>query len=188
MKLRRLPRGIPLLLVMAALAVFSSPRDWTLVSGGALALLGLLVRTWAAGHLRRNEELATSGPYAYVRDPLYLGRFLILIGLCLMAWLWSGPVVLALGLGVFFFDYMPRKHRKEMARLEKFFGERYRKYAAEVRSLVPRLTRWPDADRRPWSAQLYFRENREQWFILVVLACATGIVTRYLLSGDVVNL
>jgi protein-S-isoprenylcysteine O-methyltransferase Ste14 len=163
---------------MAALAYFAHPRGWTLAAGGALTLIGLLVRTWAAGHLRRNEELATSGPYAYVRDPLYLGRLLILVGLCLMAWLWSGPVVLAFGLGVFFFDYMPRKHKKEMARLQKFFGERYRKYAAEVRSLVPRVRRWPEAGRQPWSADLYLRENREQWFILIVLACAAGIVAR----------
>ena len=130
----------------------------------------------------RNEELTTSGPYAYLRDPLYLGRFLILIGLCLMAWLWSGAVALALGLGVFFFDYMPRKRKKEMARLEKFFGEAYRKYAAEVRSLVPRLTRWPGARVRPWSGKLYLTENREQWFILVVLACAGGIVARYFIG------
>ncbi len=178
MKLRRLPRGIPLLAAMAALVWFARPVAWSLWAGGALVFAGLAVRSWAAGHLRRNEELTTSGPYAHLRDPLYLGRLLILLGLSLMAWWWAGAALLAVGLGIFFLDYMPRKRKKEMTRLEKFFGEEYRNYCAAVRSLLPRLSRYPEARRRPWSAALYLSENREQWFILLVLAVVVGLVLR----------
>ncbi len=72
---------VPLGFVCGALFfVFARPRPLTLFVGGAIALLGLGLRAWAAGHIRKNAALATSGPYAYTRNPLYLGSFLLGVG------------------------------------------------------------------------------------------------------------
>lgn len=150
------------------IAWFGEPQ-WkspTFAAGLGLIVAGLAVRSWAAGHLQRNRELATSGPYAYLRDPLYLGRLLLLCGLGVMANRDVCYAMMAVGLLLFFVDYMPRKLRKETARLEKRFGEQYRAYHAAVRSLVPRLRPYEGRSRNRWSSALYWGENREQWFVL----------------------
>ena len=136
--------------------------------------MGQLIRLWATGHLRRDKEVTTSGPYAYVRDPLYLGRLLLLIGFCVAAWGYS-IFVLVPGLALFFLDYMPRKHRKEMARLENLFGENYRKYASVTHSLLPRMTRYSGAQNRAWSFKIMWHENHEQYFLIGVALVSLAI-------------
>lgn len=160
-----------------AVVALAQPNPASLIAGGILVAAGEAVRLWAAGHLQRNREVTTSGPYAYVRDPLYLGRLLILTGACVMAWgraLWLLPV----GLAIFFANYMPRKYRKEMTALEELFGPDYRDYAQQVHSLVPRLTPYARAHQRPWSSALAWGENREQYLLLAVLALVIAIVLR----------
>ena len=157
--------GFALLVVSLA-----TPSVRSLALGLPLILIGLAIRVWAAGHLRRNEQLATSGPYAYVRDPLYLGRFFLLCGLAVCANNGLCYLVFALALVVFFLNYMPRKLRKETQRLERHFGKQYSDYHGQVRSLIPHLR--PYAGRSPdrWRADVFWRENREQWLVLAVLA------------------
>src|SRR5947207_6187061 len=86
---RRVPISVALFagLILLDLVVFRvRPRnvlDWTLplaASGVLLVFFGLLVRSWAAGTLRKQRELATTGPYAFVRHPLYFGSFLMMVG------------------------------------------------------------------------------------------------------------
>ena len=112
------------------LAVFiARPTPLTIMAGSIFVVLGEAVRFWAAGHLIRKKELATSGPYAYVRDPLYFGRLFLLVGFCIMGGPWCFAL-LVVGLTIFFFSYMPRKYKKEMAWLTDIFGEEYTRYAA----------------------------------------------------------
>jgi protein-S-isoprenylcysteine O-methyltransferase Ste14 len=139
-----------------------------------------MIRFWATGHLIRNQEVTTSGPYAYVRDPLYLGRLFLIVGFCIMGWGYC-LILLPVGLVIFFLSYMPRKYKKEMARLEKRFGESYRDYAAVTHSLLPSLRPYPKADTRNWSLTLCLKENREQYFILIVATVSAGIAARYFL-------
>ena len=73
----RLPLGF---LFGIAYLVFARPTPLTLAVGGAIALIGVVVRAWASGHISKNERLATSGPYAHTRNPLYFGSFLIAAG------------------------------------------------------------------------------------------------------------
>ena len=62
---------VPLHFVLAAVVLgFAHPTGTLLAAGTALVAAGLAVRAWAAGHLRRDQPLTTSGPYAYVRHPL----------------------------------------------------------------------------------------------------------------------
>src|SRR6266404_3158916 len=68
----RVPLGF---LCAAIFFLLSRPRPLTLIIGGAIALPGLALRAWATGHLRKNDALAVTGPYAYTRNPLFLGIY-----------------------------------------------------------------------------------------------------------------
>jgi len=162
----------------AALVWLATPTRASLAAGLPLVAAGLAVRAWAAGHLQRNRRLATSGPYAYLRDPLYLGRLLLLVGFGVIAANAAGWVLCAAGLAVFFIDYMPRKLRKETARLEKHFGAPYVDYRRRVHSLVPRLRPYPERSGDRWRADLFWRENREYWLILAVALMVGLMVIR----------
>ena len=171
-------KRLGLVLGVVLLVWLAAPTPVSLAGGGVLVLLGMAVRVWAGGHLSRSTELTTSGPYAYLRDPLYLGRVFLIVGLCAMGSGWDWALLLV-GLAVFFGSYMPRKHRKEMARLEAHFGAAYTRYAAQVPSLVPRLTPYPEASRKPWSSKLFWRENREQYLLSAVVLVALLLLLRY---------
>ena len=129
------------------------------------------MRVWAAGHLRKNVELTTSGPYRYTRNPLYLGRLLILTGVAIMCRLpyhlhWF---ILGVGYVVFFAYYFPRKERVEPARLLRTHGEPYERYFEAVPALFPRMTPWPGGSTMGWSSDRMFA-NREQWMVIGVIA------------------
>jgi len=159
------------------IVLLAAPTHLSLLYGGILVIIGEAVRIWASGHLTRDKEVTTSGPYAFVRDPLYLGRLFILTGLCVMAWGYA-LLVLPVGLLIFFLNYMPRKHRKEMDRLESLFGEEYRRYADYAHSLVPRIRPYPNARQRSWQFSIFWNENREQYLLAAVLITALLIIYR----------
>ena len=152
---------VPLGFVCAALFfVLGRPRLPTLAIGGAVAVIGLALRAWASGYLRKNDRLATSGPYAHTRNPLYLGSFLIGLGFSIAAGrLYLGVLFLVLFLGI----YVPVM-RIESATLRKLFGERFEQYQRAVPLLVPRLSPYQDqeSDRAKFDASLYrrYREYR----------------------------
>src|SRR2546421_11763370 len=126
---------VPLGFACAALFfLLARPGPLTLIAGAAVALPGLALRAWAVGHLRKNEALATDGPYAYTRNPLYLGSFLIGLGFTIAAGrLILGIVFVAMLLGI----YVPVM-RVESATLAELVSESYRRYANEVPLLLPR--------------------------------------------------
>jgi protein-S-isoprenylcysteine O-methyltransferase Ste14 len=162
---------------VGTLIAFSDPRPWTVVSGGVLVVLGEAVRVWAAGHLFKTQRLITSGPYRFTRNPLYLGRFLILTGIAVMAWFsWTINMTVLLATWALFFSYyMPRKERIEPQRLERIHGSAYRAYRDAVPALFPRRAPWPDDGER-WQRQRFAR-NREHLMLaalVVVLALCAG--------------
>ena len=91
-------------ILVAAFAWFSHPDVRSLVWGLPLSILGLLLRGWAAGHLEKNLRLADGGPYAYVRNPLYLGTLLVAAGLVVASRRWLLAVLFA---AVFTLIYLP---------------------------------------------------------------------------------
>ncbi|MCP3979683.1 MAG: isoprenylcysteine carboxylmethyltransferase family protein [bacterium] len=143
------------------------PTLWSVSVGFVFCLLGEAVRLWASGHLRKTVELTTSGPYRYTRNPLYLGRLLILTGLCVMATLpnYLNWIVLALGYAVFFGYYLPRKERIEPARLREAHGEAYERYFDAVPALFPSLHSYPAAATIAWSSERMLRLREHQWVI-----------------------
>ncbi|MFN8006584.1 MAG: isoprenylcysteine carboxylmethyltransferase family protein [Terriglobia bacterium] len=107
--------------------------------GSWIALLGILLRAWASGHLYKNQRVATSGPYAFTRNPLYLGSFIIGLGFCLIARSYA-----ATGIFVFLFAvlYIPSMQR-ETEYLRETFGAVYSHYEAGVPVFFPRWTPFP---------------------------------------------
>lgn len=146
---------------LVVLAALSRPSAISVGVGAIFVLLGEAIRIWAAGHLFKTRELITSGPYRYSRNPLYLGRLLLLTGLCVMAWF--SPLVngslLVVGWALFFAYYMRRKERIEPERLERLHGEAYREYRKAIPALFPTLSPWPDTGER-WRRER-FLQNRE---------------------------
>jgi len=192
--LGRIRLGI-IYLFLLAVAIFAQPTLGLVAIGLPFVIAGEAVRAWAAGHLLKSKELAVSGPYRYTRNPLYLGRFLILTGLCLMARLpenslrinlggilhsigvhpmivniyfpgWTNLILLGLGWAVFFLYYLPRKIRVEGARLRRLHGEACEGWFLSVPLLFPRVTPYGQ-NVRAWDSSRFLR-NREHWMIVGV--------------------
>jgi protein-S-isoprenylcysteine O-methyltransferase Ste14 len=165
---------VPLGFVCAALfIILAKPNALSLAVGGAVALVGLAVRAWASGHIRKNSKLAVSGPYAYTRNPLYLGSFILGIGFTVAAssslWLFAalGGLFAALFLGI----YIPVM-RVEALTLAELFGDDYRRYAAAVPLLFPRLTPYDAGDDTTtrFDAGLYMRYREYRAALGLLLA------------------
>lgn len=127
----RVPAGFVL---VAAFAWFSRPSPGSLAAGLPVALLGLALRAWAAGHLAKNERLATSGPYGHVRNPLYIGTLTVAAGLAIAARSAGLAVLFA---AVFLLVYLPVIELEEQHLRKLFPG--YAAYASRVPALVPSL-------------------------------------------------
>lgn len=147
---------VPLGFLVAAIFIFvARPGSTTLAVGGLISLIGLALRAWAAGHIRKNSSLAVSGPYAYTRNPLYLGSFFLGLGFTVASSRWELAILFAaLFLGIYF-----PVMRVESATLFEIFGESYRRYARAVPLFFPRLTAYGESKSAPTSfdSSLYMR-------------------------------
>jgi protein-S-isoprenylcysteine O-methyltransferase Ste14 len=159
----RVPLGF---LCGALFLFFARPTVWTLIVGGAVALPGLALRAWASGHLRKNESLAITGPYAYTRNPLYLGSFFMGLGFTIAAgqvWLIIVFIIMMLGI------YLPVM-RVESATLVDLFGKKYLRYAKEVPLLLPRFSPYSRATPGTFDRALYLRYREYRASVGVVIA------------------
>ena len=128
----RVPAGF---LLLAAFAWFSAPTPGSLAVGVPVSFCGLALRAWAAGHLAKNQQLATEGPYAFTRNPLYLGTLLVAAGLAIAS---RSPALALLFAAVFALVYLPVIALEEQ-HLSALFPP-YRDYANRVPLLIPG---WP---------------------------------------------
>lgn len=160
----RVPLGFLFAIVFV---VFARPAVWTLTAGSVIVLLGLAIRAWAAGHIQKARQLATTGPYAYTRNPLYLGSFIMGVGFTIASGVWW---LAALFCVLFIGIYLPVM-RVEAADMHDIFGSAYTDYAREVPAFVPRLTARQNAAAK-FDPKLYFqyREHRAAIGALVALA------------------
>lgn len=130
----RLPLGF---LLGILYLVFARPTATALYVGGGIALVGLLVRAWAAGHIVKNDRLATTGPYAHTRNPLYFGSFLIAAGFAIAAH-WALLSLVAVFWLLIYAPTIAREREKIRAR----FPEQYPAVEQNVPPFFPRLSPW----------------------------------------------
>ena len=160
--------------MVAAFAWFSRPDFLSLAAGLPLSACGLGLRAWAAGHLAKDQRLATSGPYSFTRNPLYLGTLITALGLAAAARS-SGLALLFTVL--FTLVYLPAIELEEQHLMEILPG--YEEFAARVPLLVPRWPRKFGPDR--FSAALY-RKNREYQALLGWSTGAAWLLVRAIYS------
>jgi len=143
------------------------PQMKSLLWGAAIAVFGLVVRGYAAGYLRKHQQLATSGPYAFTRNPLYLGSMFLAAGFCVASHSWISTVLLAAYLAIFY----PMVIRREQTELERHYGSAFLEYASRVPAFWPRLTpATPPTTRFSWSLYLQNREYEATIGLAVAMA------------------
>ncbi len=147
----RVPSGF----VLVAAFLWLSEPSWTaLAIGLPVSIAGLAIRAWAAGHLEKNLALADSGPYAYVRNPLYLGTLTVAAGLVIASRRWELGVLFAV---VFVLIYLPVVELEEQ-HLRRLFPA-YADYARRAPKLIPRLSARSSIPKHfQWAL---YRRNRE---------------------------
>jgi protein-S-isoprenylcysteine O-methyltransferase Ste14 len=149
--------------------VFARPQVKWLLCGVGVAFLGLLLRGYAAGHLRKHKQLAVSGPYAFTRNPLYLGSVLLAAGFSVASHSWISTLLLAAYLAIFY----PVVIRREQGELTTLYGDAFLQYASQVPAFWPRLSPAVASTER-FSWPLY-KQNRE-YEAAIGLAVAMAIL------------
>ena len=160
----------------AVFLIFADPTPLFLAIGSSIAICGLLIRAWSSGHIRKNQDLAVSGPYAYTRNPLYLGSFLLGLGFMVASavW-WLGLLFAVLFLGIYF-----PVMSVESDELRAIFGKKFDNYAAKVPLFFPRLRKAEPSEKR-FELSLYLRYREYQaslgsLFAFLVLAIKAFIL------------
>jgi protein-S-isoprenylcysteine O-methyltransferase Ste14 len=152
---------------------FAHPRVKWLICGVSIAILGLLLRAYAAGHLRKHQQLATSGPYAFTRNPLYLGSVLLALGFSVASHSWASALLLAAYLAIFY----PVVIRREQTELQAHYGDAFVAYASKVPAFWPRFTSaMPSSEKFSWPQYLKNREYEASIGLAVAMAILLGIM------------
>jgi protein-S-isoprenylcysteine O-methyltransferase Ste14 len=170
------------LLTMVDLIVFQrqphdvlNPTDPLAVAGVVLVLAGLLVRSWAAGTLRKYKQLITAGPYALVRNPLYVGSFLMMAGFCALLGDWLTVVLMMVPMIALYWLAV----RDEEQGMAQAFPDQWPAYAARVPRFLPKFTL---PSREGWSLGQWRRNHEFNAWIGAAVALA-GLRVWWLLAA-----
>jgi protein-S-isoprenylcysteine O-methyltransferase Ste14 len=170
-------RFLPLYVIGVSIFLLRPPSREALALGLPLVALGALLRGWGAGHLVKNDVLTTTGPYAYLRHPLYAGTILIGTGFALALGDWLSLLAVLALWPWFALDYFPRKERSEAERLESLYGGDFVHYRRAVPALWPRWRAWrgskdEKAGGRDWALERYSGNNELGTLLAVVVGWA----------------
>jgi protein-S-isoprenylcysteine O-methyltransferase Ste14 len=145
---------VPLGFVFAGLYIWLARPTWrSIVLGSGIAVVGLIIRALASGHVRKNEELTMTGPYAITRNPLYLGSLIIALGFALASRSW---IIAAIAAAMLLLIYIP-VIRSEEEFLRAHFPE-FDDYCRNVPRLFPRLN-LAQGSAGSFSAHLYWKHR-----------------------------
>jgi len=159
--------------VCVILFYFAEPRPLWFVAGAATAVFGEWLRLWAAGHLRKNKQLTTTGPYAHVKNPLYIGTLLITLGYSAMA---RNIWIMIAGFVWFFIYYAPYKKQQEYEKLVGSFGEPWVEYDKAVPDYLCRFTPYPGRGTNTWSWDVVKENSEHETAAAVLIGLAVMLV------------
>lgn len=154
-------------LFVLLVSIAGEPEQTLLYAGTGIAIIGALIRLWASGHVKKNKELATDGPYAFVRHPLYVGNILLLVGYSLASSLWWS-YVLMVALLLF---YYPPTISYEDNKLRNFFGEAWENWSKTTYALIPTLPTKSNQMGSSWSFRQSLMQNAEPVIIAYLIGC-----------------
>jgi protein-S-isoprenylcysteine O-methyltransferase Ste14 len=152
------------------------PSVWSIILGLCGIVPGLLIRALASGHVRKNESLTSSGPYAYTRNPLYLGSLLIGLGFTIAARSWWIAAALAV---MFAGIYLPVIRDEE--RFLRIRFQDFAEYERTVPRILPRLRGTRDPDPKLASARFspdLYLKHREYNALLGSLAMLAALIAK----------
>src|SRR5438876_7574852 len=129
----RVRLGYPLAIVVL---FFARPNGKSVIAGAAIGIFGLWLRAYAAGYLKKQEVLTTTGPYAFSRNPLYLGSAILAAGALWAMHSWVSGTILGAYFAVVYYIVM----RREEGELRGHFGDAFENYARTVPLFFPRIT------------------------------------------------
>ena len=160
--------------------ILARPTIGLVLIGSTLAIGGLALRAWAAGSIDKGHALATRGPYALVRHPLYLGSFLVGLGVSSAGGHWAWPMAF---IAYFAVVYVPTVRAEEEV-LAREYGQSFTEYAAGVPAFLPSPTPWPSGERasRPDFSWDRFMRYREWEASLGTAAMLAALVLKVLLA------
>ena len=156
---------VPLCIAIFILLLLLIKPD-LLLAGFLVSLLGELIQIWCFASLEKNRTLTVRGLYCLTRNPMYLGRFFLILGaLIAIGNIW----IIAIFCVVYYF-YMVNRVKREEAVLHSVFGQDYDSYCAKVHRFLPSTKMFR------WSSLMYFnwrllKENHGHWNILAMLFC-----------------
>ena len=165
--------------------LFCSLNEESISAGLFYIISGMLIRLWSNGYAIKNDKLTTSGPYAFVRNPLYLGTFLIAIGFVMAfksspVWLeWVAGSLFILALSLMYYRTIISEQGMLLAR----FGDPYREYCQKVPAMIPSLVPYSKGEKWPFSLQrlINSKEHKPVFWIFILLA-AFHIKTQVLIE------
>jgi len=162
------------LFLAIAVVLLARPSWRSILPGVLISFMGLAIRAWASGHLCKEKTLAVSGPYCYSRNPLYVGNFLLGIGIVVGARSWWVLGLFIIYYGVFY----PLIIRRERDRMRKLFPQQYEEYRKRVPLFFPSIRKHLPAEGK-FSRSLY-RQNKEyralQGTVLIWLILAAKLI------------
>lgn len=134
--------------------------------GFLVSLFGALIQFWCFASLEKNKTLAVKGPYMITRNPMYLGRFFLLLG-CLIL---TANILFMIAFTALYYFYMFNRVKREEKKLHAVFGQAYEEYSGRVNRFLPSF-RGLD-----WNAFWFFKtkllmENHGHWNLLICLCC-----------------
>lgn len=164
------------LLFLALLVLLARYADVTwLLPAFLVSLFGEAIQLWSFASLVKNEQLTARGPYVLVRNPMYLGRFFLILGIMLL----FGNVYIMLAYVIFYYFYMVNRVGREERRLAGLLGQPYADYSVRVNRFLPSFGRIldPAVQFFNWSVLL---RNNGHWNLLAMLVFY-GVLAGYLL-------
>jgi protein-S-isoprenylcysteine O-methyltransferase Ste14 len=169
----RVPSGFVMLPV---LILSARSTKLSLVVGAVMAIVGLVIRGWASGYLRKNQELTTSGPYGYTRNPLYFGTLFLGAGAAIAGGtLWFIALFVAFYLAI----YSPVIFA-EAETMRRMFPESYESYSRQVPLFLPRLRPPPSSGPGPRFERSLYMKHREYQAAMGFLLVYAILIAKYL--------
>ncbi len=155
----------PLFIVLFLLLLTQLEPRW-FVPGLLVSVLGELLQLWCLATIKTQKTLTRTGPYMFLRNPMYIGRFFLICGVLMM----TGNIWILAGFALLYFFYMTNRVRREEKKLQNLFGSAYEAYCQRVKRYTPTVKNFQAKELITVSWESFF-QNNAHLNILLVIAC-----------------